>query len=139
MSENAIAGFKGTLFVEISSVFTKVADVRDTDINIEHDPIDSTSHDDEPWEANIAGRRRFSASGEALYIAGDAAQEFMLARVLDGAKFNFHLIPQTGTGLRRYEGAVRMLSWAQTMPNDDVDAVAFEMKGTGALADGTQP
>ena len=139
MSKNAIPGFDGFLFVDIAAVATKVADIRDATLSVEHSVIDSTTHDDAPWMSNIAGLRNWSVSAEALYITGDLAQEEIIDRLLDGATVDLELRPKEGTGLRVWTGLARISSWEQAMPNDDADALSIELTGCGILTDGVQP
>jgi len=137
MSENAIAGFNGILYVDVGGTQTKVADIREVSISISHDAFESTSHDDSGWRAFITGRRSFTMSAEQLYITGDAAQEVLIDRVLDGAKFDFELRPYDSSGERELSGGCYITSWELSSPNDDVTAVSVEMQGSLTLSDGT--
>ena len=134
MSTQAIAGFAGFLFVDT----VKVAEIREATISIDHEAIDSTTHDDAPWRSNIAGLRGFTISADYLYVSGATGQESILARILDGATVAFILQPETGTGKREFTGTARITSWEQALPNDDADAVSIEMLGVGALVDAVQ-
>lgn len=138
MSTSAIPGFDAFLYVEVSSVQTKVAEVREVTLTVTHDVIDTTTHDDAPWLTNIAGLRSYTLSGEKLYLAGNAAQEELIDKILDGTAINFELRPKEGTGLRKFTGTARMTSWEIAEPNDDAAAVSIEMASVGALVDGTQ-
>jgi len=88
--------------------------------------------------SNIKGRRSFSISISALYLAGDSAQEEILTKLLAGDTIDVYLRPEVGTGEREWQGTVRITSMSEDLPNDDALATDIEMQGTGALVDGTQ-
>lgn len=139
MSTNAIPGFDAFLFVEIATVKTKIAEITEVTLNINHAPIDSTTHDDAPWKTNIEGFRDWSFDGDFLYFEGDAGQEELLAKILSGASMVVDLEPQDGSGNRTYTGTARMTTWTATGPLEEAQAVSISMVGVGALTDGTQP
>ncbi len=139
MSTQAIPGFDAFLFVEIAAVATKIAEIRDVTLNINHAPIDASTHDDSPWKTNIEGWRDWTIDGEALYFEGDAGQEELLAKILSGASFVIKLEPQDGSGNRQWDGTARMTTYTSTAPNEDAQAVSISMMGVGAISDGTQP
>lgn len=139
MSKNAIPGFDGRLLVEVATVPTVVADIRDVTLTITHAVIDATTHDDAPWTVNIEGRRSWTVSAEALYFEGDAGQEELLTAIFAGTTVQIDLRPQTGSGNREFSGQARMTSYEHAEPNDDATATSLELEGCGALSDVTQP
>jgi len=140
VSSQAIAGYGARLLVSTDggATYSAVGEIRDVTLTLSLETIDVTSHDSAGWKESIPGAGSWSASGEALYVAADAAQSAVYSALVDKQKVKFRFEPQAGSGKPKYEGDGIITSWEVSGPNTDAAAVSLEIEGTGALAKGAQ-
>lgn len=140
MATQAIAGYNALMYISTDggTTYNKVGELKDVTLTVERETIDATSHDSGGWKENIAGLGSWSASAEALYVDADAGQDAVYNALVNGTLAKFRFLPKTGTGLEKFEGDGRIVSWELAGPNDDAAAVSIEIEGSGALTKGVQ-
>ena len=140
MATGSVAGYNGKMAISIDggSTYLTIAELQSYDLASSQATEDATSHDSAGWEEFIAGRKGWTLSANALFIEADQAQINARVMLENGTLCKLRIRPQTGTTKDQYTGDGFVTSWKQTGPNTEPLAVAFEIKGSGALVKSAQ-
>jgi len=134
----SIAGFEAFLYIGSGGTAdTKVGEIRDIELNIEDELIDTTSHDSNGWRCNLSGLRNWSFTAEALNVSGDSGQSIIKNAILNRVELDIELREQDTAGAPTFFGKTLVNTLSKTFPNDDAAAASLEFKGNGPLQEGT--
>jgi predicted secreted protein len=140
MATGSVQGYNAKLAISIDggSTYLTVAELSSYDLTSSQATMDATSHDSAGWEESLGGRKSWTLSANALFIEADQAQINARVMLENGTLCKLRVRPQTGSNKDQYIGDGFVTSWKQTAPATEPHAVAFEIKGSGALVKSAQ-
>lgn len=135
MATSALAGYKAFISLSTASggAKTRVAELRDYTMSVEHAEIDATSHDSSGDREIIAGTGSWNGSAELLTVISNTEQkeayDVLVARTLIDLEF----VPTGSTGDGTFSGSGFVTGFDMGAPNDDALNTSLSFQGTGAL------
>ena len=138
MATAAIAGYKGAFFFSTSTsgAKTRMVEVQDFTLTVEHSEIDATSHDSSGTREVIGGISSWSGSADVLMVLSsggpgshNAAFDVLIAKTL----VDFEFIPTGSSSDGYYEGQGFFTNFELGSPGEDALATSLSLVGTGSL------
>lgn len=116
-----------------------VGGIVDIDPSFTRPKLDATTHDTGDGREFIDGRIEGSINATLKWDEADAGQtamevDFFAGDVERASEFRM----QTGSGLHKYTGNLKIESWEPSGPNDEVAEVSVGMYFNGSITHGTQ-
>ena len=135
MATSALAGYKGLLTTSTASggAKTRVAEVRDYTLSVEHAEIDATSHDSSGTREVIAGIDSWTGSAELLHVQSNATHKALFDVLTGKTKIDFEFAPTGSTADGTYSGSGFVTGFEVGAPNEDALNTSVNLVGTGAL------
>lgn len=137
MATASVAGYKGVFAASTAApagTVTKLGEVRNFELTMDHAPIDATSHDSSGDKEVIAGVGSWNGSAEFLHVQADTEQQEAHDVLAGRTKVDFEFYPTGSSGDGYYHGDGFFTGWSLASPNEDAAAVNVGFEGTGALA-----
>lgn len=135
MATSSLAGYKALLTLSTASgqAKTRLAELRDYTMTLEHAEVDATSHDSSGTREVVAGTDSWTGSAELLHVqANETHQE--LFDVLSGkTKVDFQFAPTGSSSDGSYSGSGFITSFELGAPNEDALNSNVNFVGTGTL------
>lgn len=135
MATAALAGYKAFLALSTASggADTRIAELRDYTMSVEHAEIDATSHDSSGDREIIAGTGSWSGTAELLTVIANTEQievyDVLVARTLVDMEF----VPTGSSSDGTFSGSGFVTGFDMGAPNDDALNTSLSFQGTGAL------
>lgn len=125
----AVAGKSGGLYIDSN----KVAEIKNWNLDLSADMLDSTNFDSNGWKQFIAGLKEWSASAEGNYTVNTDTngQKAIQDAWLAGTSLSIEL--RVGATVPKYTGSVLISSMPVEVPVDGIVGISIELQGTGAL------
>lgn len=135
MATSALAGYKAVLALSTSTSgsVTKIAELRDYTMSVEHAEIDATSHDSSGDREIIAGTGSWSGSAELLSVIADATQKAAFDLVTARTKVDAEFYPTGSSSDGLFSGQMFLTGFDMSAPNDDALGTSISFAGTGVL------
>ena len=138
MATSSLAGYKGLLTVSTASGQTKtrLAEVTDWSMSIEHSEIDATSHDSSGTREVIAGIDSWSGSAELLHVmtsGGAGSANAVYDVIVNKVLVDFEFAPTGSTAGGTYSGSGYVTDFEVGAPGEDALNTSLSFVGTGAL------
>lgn len=139
MATSALAGYKAVLALSTSTsgAVTKIAELRDYTMSVEHAEIDATSHDSSGDREIIAGTGSWNGTAELLTVIADATQKAAFDLLTARTKVDAEFYPTGSSSDGFFNGQMFFTGFDMSAPNDDALATSISFAGTGVLARGT--
>lgn len=136
MATSALAGYKGfiTLSTASGGAATRIAELRDYTMSVEHAEIDATSHDSSGDREIIAGTGSWNGTAELLTVITDTEQQELYDVLVARTLVDFEFAPTGSTGDGTFSGSGFVTGFDMGAPNDDALNTSFSFQGTGVLA-----
>lgn len=136
MATAALAGYKAVLSLSTSTggSVTKIAELRDYTMSVEHAEIDATSHDSSGDREIIAGTGSWNGSAELLTVISDATQKAAFDLLTARTKVDAEFYPTGSSSDGFFSGEIFFTGFDMSAPNDDALATSISFAGTGVLA-----
>lgn len=135
MATSALAGYKG--FISLSTASgaskTRIAELRDYTMSVEHAEIDATSHDSSGDREIIAGTGSWSGSAELLSVIADTEQQELYDVLVARTLVDIEFAPTGSTGDGTFSGSGFVTGFDMGAPNDDALNTSLSFQGSGAL------
>lgn len=140
MPTAAIPGFNAKIYSSSDggSTFQLIAEITDATLNVEKDPIETTSFDSGGWREFIDGLKTWGVTGEANFKATDQSQTDLYNALVNGTTVKVRIRPKELSGEPEYEGTAEVTNFSNELPLDGAVNVPFELQGTGALTRSAQ-
>lgn len=141
MASQSVAGYNGIVYVSFDggTTYNAIGELQDAKLKIDLKALNSTSHNSAGWGSVKAGNSNWSATLQALYVAGDTAQAGLqaaaIAKTLVYYRFDEY---GTATGKPRKSGSGYITSLEVSQPNEDLEIISITVQGDGALTVTTQ-
>lgn len=136
MATSALAGYKAALHFSTSSTggtLTRVAELRDYTLTVEHAEIDGTSHDSSGTREVIAGTDNWTGSAELLTVISNQTQKDAFDLTRAKTKFDAEFYPTGSSSDGLFSGSLFMRTFEQSAPNEDALGTSISFVGTGGL------
>lgn len=139
MATSALAGYKAALFFSTSTggSLTRIAELRDYTLTVEHAEIDGTSHDSSGTREVIAGIDSWSGSAELLTVIANQTQKDAFDLTVAKTKIDAEFYPTGSSSDGLFSGTMFFRTFEQSAPNEDALASNISFVGTGGLVRGT--
>lgn len=135
MATSALAGYKGvlTLSTATGQTKTRLAEVTDWSVSVEHSEIDATSHDSSGTREVIGGIDQWNGSGELLHVQTEATHQELFDVLVNKAFVDFEFFPTGSSSDGSYSGTGFVTDFELNSPGEDALATSFSFVGSGAL------
>jgi len=135
MATSALAGYKAALFFSTSTggSLTRIAELRDYTLTVEHAEIDGTSHDSSGTREVIAGIDSWSGSAELLTVISNQTQKDAFDLTVAKTKIDAEFYPTGSSSDGLFSGQMFFRTHEQGAPNEDALGTNVSFVGTGGL------
>lgn len=135
MATSALAGYKGLLTVSTATGQTKtrLAELQDYTMTVDHAEIDATSHDSSGTREVIAGIDSWSGSADLLHIQAEETHQELYDVVVSKVLVDFEFAPTGSTADGTYSGSGFLTNFELGAPGEDALNTSVSFQGTGAL------
>ena len=135
MATNSLAGYKALLTISTASgqAKTRLAELRDYTMTLEHAEVDATSHDSSGTREVIAGTDNWTGSAELLHVQAEATHKELFDVLAGKVKVDFEFAPTGSTADGSYSGSGFITNFELGAPNEDALNSNVSFVGTGAL------
>lgn len=135
MATSALAGFKGfiTLSTASGGAGTRIAELRDYTMSVEHAEIDATSHDSSGDREIIAGTGSWNGNAELLTVITNTEQQELYDVLVARTLVDIEFVPTGSTGDGTFSGSGFVTGFDMGAPNDDALNTSLTFQGSGAL------
>ena len=135
MATASLAGYKAFLSISTASgqSKTRVAELRDYTLTVEHAEIDATSHDSSGTREVIAGIDSWSGSAELLTVLANTEQKELYDVTVAKTLVDFEFVPTGSSSDGSFSGSGFMRTHEQGAPNEDALNTNVSIVGSGAL------
>lgn len=135
MATASLAGYKA--FLQLSTASggskTRIAELRDYTLTVEHAEIDATSHDSSGTREVIAGTDNWTGSAELLTVIANAEQKEAFDITVGKTLVDFEFVPTGSSSDGSFSGSGFMRTFEMGAPNEDALNTSVSMVGSGAL------
>ncbi len=138
MATASLAGYKAFLSLSTASgqAKSRIVELRDYTMSVEHAEIDATSHDSSGDREVIGGIGSWNGSAEILHVmssgeagSGNAVYDVLVGRTLADMEF----VPTGSTNDGTFSGSGFVTGFELGAPNEDALNASLTFVGTGAL------
>lgn len=135
MATSAIAGYKAALHFSTSTggSVSRLAELRDYTLTLEHAEIDGTSHDSSGTREVIAGTNSWNGSAELLTVMANATQKAVFDLLTAKTKIDAEFYPTGSSSDGYFSGQAFFTTFELSAPNEDALATNINFVGTGTL------
>jgi predicted secreted protein len=130
----SIPGFKAKVLIG----GTAVAELTDVTVEIGEKAYNATSHDSNGWEENIYGNASWKLTGKSLYNEADAQRVAIRNALINKTNVTVEFDPLVSATHEKFTGTALVTKYSHAAPNENLQAMDWELTGTGALVAGTQ-
>lgn len=135
MATSALAGYSAFLSLSTASggSKTRIAELRDYTMSVEHAEIDATSHDSSGDREIIAGTGSWNGTADLLTVISNTEQQEAYDVLVTRVLVDFEFVPTGSTGDGTFSGSGFLTGFDMGAPNDDALNTSISFQGTGAL------
>ena len=131
-----LQGYKGQIqYTPSGGTASLVLGLKEWDLSIKSDKIDSTDHSTNGWKSSMNGLLEFSGTAKLDYITGDASQQAFRNAILNSTPMAITLLPEVlaASGIDEYSGTVIITDFGTDAKNNDLQPVNISFTGVGPL------
>ena len=135
MATAALAGYKGVMLASSSDGGspTKILELQDYTISVEHAEIDATSHDSSGSREVIGGIDSWTVTADILQVTTDVSHQNAFDRTVGKEKVDFEFYPTGSSSDGFYSGSGFFSGFEMGAPNEDALNASLSAVGTGTL------
>ena len=139
-SPQKLQGYKAQLQVPISETQTSVVGLKEVDLEIKSDVIDTTDHGNAGWKTSMNGLLSFPGTAKLDYVTGDATQQAIRSAIMNSTPLAATILPvvDASSGIDSFTGNVTITSWKHSGPNSGAQEIDVTFEGNGQLTIGAQ-
>jgi predicted secreted protein len=142
VSPQKLQGYKGQITYTPSGGggAVTVLGIKDIELDIKVDKLDSTDHSTAGWKSSLPGLLEFSGSAKLDYITGDATQQALRSAILNSTNMALTFLPvaSPGSGIDEYSGTVIITDFKTGAKNNEIQPIDISFTGVGPLTIGAQ-
>lgn len=135
MATNALAGYKGFLTTSTATggTATRVAEIMDWTMSVEHNEIDATSHDSSGTREVIQGVDMWNGSAELLHVQSEATHQELFDVLVGKTLIDFEFVPTGSTADGSYSASGFITGYELSAPGEDALGASLSFVGSGQL------
>ena len=132
---NEIAGYKGVFGFSTSTggSITELGSLRNFALDVNHAPIDVTTHDSSGHKDFIGGISEWSGTADYLHVTGTAGHKAIGDLLGTKTKVDVQFYPTGSSSDGYWSGNMYFSNWGISSPNEDALSANVGFQGTGVL------
>lgn len=136
MATNAIQGYKGKFLASSSEGGSPaaLAELTDYTVNVNHAPIEATSHDSSGTREYIGGIDDWDGSATLHHVITNSGHKNLFDRTVGKEPIDIELYPTGSSSDGFFSGTCFVSGFTQNSGNDGTLGVSVNFQGDGALA-----
>lgn len=133
-----VQGYKGQLQYQAAGSPALILGIKDIEIEIKSDKLDTTDHSTNGWKSSMNGLTEWTGTAKLDYITGDASQIAIRNAIINSTPMPLTFLPLQGAGYDEYSGTAIITSFKTGAKNAELEGIDITFDGQGALTVGAQ-